>query len=85
MWYEDGAASPACMWHVRQVELWSLPISKSVPPALALCMLWQPLHSATPPEWNACGVLPANMNIITTAKNPTPTPNDFLPIPNLRL
>jgi hypothetical protein len=45
------------MWQVKQVELGSVPTSRNEPPAFGVCMLWQPPHSATPPEWNACGVL----------------------------
>jgi hypothetical protein len=34
-------------------------------------MLWQPSHSATPPEWNAYEVVltPTAMSAIRTAKN----------------
>jgi hypothetical protein len=38
-------------------------------------MLWQPLHSATPPEWNAWLLLAVNSNIANAAKNVNP--NDF--------
>jgi hypothetical protein len=51
MWYEDGPVSPACSWQLRHVELAS-PLARSGLPA-GECMLWQPAHSATPPEWNA--------------------------------
>ena len=57
------------MWHDRQVELGSLPISRYDPPALGECMLWQPVHSATPPEWKACGLLPqSNSRTATPSK-----------------
>jgi hypothetical protein len=53
MWYELGPTSPAFSWQVKQVELWSVPTSKYEPADGALCMLWQPAHSATPPLWKA--------------------------------
>jgi hypothetical protein len=33
-----------------------VPTIKNDPPAFGLCMLWQPPHSATPPEWKAYAI-----------------------------
>ena len=33
--------------------LWLVPMRRKDPPAAGECMLWQLVHSATPPEWNA--------------------------------
>jgi len=42
---------------VRHAELASVPTRRRVPPTAGLCMLWQPAHSATPPEWKAYEVV----------------------------
>src|SRR5512137_938259 len=45
-------------------------------------MLWQPAHSATPPEWNAWGVPLANSSTAASARNANPILNVL--ITNLR-
>jgi len=55
-WYDDGAVS-GCAWQFRQVVLGSAFIKRKLPPAGALCMEWQPPHSAALPEWKAYAIL----------------------------
>ena len=49
--------SAAFWWQERHVELASELISKKLPVGAGVCMLWQPPHSATPPEWKAYEVV----------------------------
>jgi hypothetical protein len=56
IWYWVGPVSPAFWWQFKQVELASVPFNKYDPPAFGACMLWQPSHSATPPEWKAYAI-----------------------------
>jgi hypothetical protein len=48
-------------------------MSKEDPPTFGVCMLWQPSHSATPPEWNAYEVVlkPTATRAAKTAKSVT--------------
>jgi hypothetical protein len=43
-------------------------------------MLWHPAHSATPPEWNACGAPLASSIHAATARTAKATLDVFIPI-----
>ncbi len=65
-------------WQFRQTELESVAIKRGLPgaaptmeavfdigaPLIELCIVWQPSHSATPPEWNANTKLLVNSGVM---------------------